>query len=262
MKKIFALVWAITMLSACSSSDDPNPNPPNPPITEWDGDWNDSQNPNYAEYDGEYNPIEGEWIVTNKNGALSDDFLVYKFDRYRLMYLATVKPDKDKEPKFGKSVKYIINDKAFKTDNTIYKYTVASDKSSLEITDGTDILYMKPYESGAWKWKGDWNDPDDPHYAIYQGKYNPIVGRWRLTHVGGTTVQSGFQCFNEDFTVENPSNPTSKRRYWINDTGVKEDNFNIHKSYTYSYRIEGDTLYYRTMLPSMGEGMRFVRYDR
>lgn len=270
MKKLLYLLFVLTVLSACGS-DDPDPTPTPPPITEWDGDWNDSKDPHYTQYKGQYNPIAGEWIVVKKNGVTFNEFMVYKFDTNRTLSTATVKPAEGKAPIFGTANSYIINDKAYKIKNTIYKYKLASDMKTLEITDGTVTLVLQPYESGVWRWKGDWNDPNDPHYAIYNGKYNPIKGTWKLTHVGDNEVLPSnvkYHRFNEDFTTEvayHPAFPNEghydKRKYWINDTGVREDRYATQPMVTYEYKIEGNILYYTTRQPvSVSTWLKFVRY--
>lgn len=263
MKKIlFFLLTAIT-LTACSS-DDPDPIKETP----FDN-WNDPANPHYT--NGKYNPMVGEWQLLQRNGVDATDFLVYKFDSKFTQSEATVEPTEEKEPVYSNSKSYITNDKEYKIGNTVYSYAIAGtlENARLTIKEGNTTLTFKPYVSKVWSWKGDWNSPSNPHYEIYKGKYNPIVGTWKLTHVGNDPVNySSYTRFNEDFTVEDDSTNGNtgfqdKRKYWINDTGVKEDSFTIESyfpSYTYSYKIEGNTLYYRTMLPKPSNGMTFVKY--
>ena len=264
MKKIlFFLLTAIT-LTACGS-DDPDPIKETP----FDN-WNDPANPHYT--NGKYNPMVGEWQLLQRNGVDATDFLVYKFDSKFTQSEATVEPTEEKEPVYSNSKSYITNDKEYKIATTVYSYAIAGtlENARLTIKEGNTTLTFKPYVSKVWSWKGDWNSPSNPHYEIYKGKYNPIVGTWKLTHVGGepNVGNPTYYHFKDDFTLEQSysSTPGSivgiKRKYWINDIGVKEDSFTIESyfpSYTYSYKIEGNTLYYKTMLPKPSSTMTFIK---
>ncbi|PXV69196.1 hypothetical protein CLV62_101465 [Dysgonomonas alginatilytica] len=263
MKKILYLLLTAFTLTACGGGDDPDPTDPTDPTSKFDN-WNDPASSHYT--DGKYNTLKGEWQLTQRNGANASDFLVYKFDSNFKLWEATTEPAEEKDPTYGTSKTYITNDKEYKIANTVYQYAIAGtlESARLTIKDGNTTLTFKPYESKVWSWKGDWNSKTDPHYATYNGKYNPIKGTWKMTYVGGVPADTEYYRFNDDFTVERSPNGEnrfeSKRKYWINDTGVKEDAFNIHLSYTYSYKIEGNVLYYRTMLPKPSSGMTFVRY--
>lgn len=261
MKKILFLLLATITFASCGG-DDPDPIKETP----FDN-WNDPANPHYT--DGKYNPIAGEWQLVQRNGADVTDFLVYKFATNFTISEATVEPAEEKEPTYSNSKSYTINDKQYKIANTVYSYAIAGtlESARLTIKEGNATLTFKPYASKVWSWKGDWNSTSDPHYAIYKGKYNPIVGTWKLTHVGGEPIVSTeliYYRFNDNFTVEQSYYPTSgfysSRKYWINDTGIKEDSFGIHPSYSSKYKIENNILYIRSMRPKQGQGMTFSRY--
>ncbi|GAB6007511.1 hypothetical protein [Dysgonomonas reticulitermitis] len=53
-------------------------------------------------------------------------------------------------------------------------------------------------EPEKFVWGGDWNDPNDPHYATYKGMYNPIQGLWRFDW----DTERGIY-FSEDFIAYN-----------------------------------------------------------
>lgn len=265
MKKILYTLFVVFSLASCGGNDDPDPVDPTPTFDNW----NDPTSPNYT--DGKYNTLKGEWQLIQRNGANVTEFLVYKFADNFTLSEATTEPAEEKDPTYTNSKSYITNDKEYKIGNTVYKYAIAGtlESAKLTIQEGNTTLTFKSYESKVWSWKGDWNSPSDSHYAIYNGKYNPIKGTWKMTHVGGEPVVGNPQYyrFNEDFTIETSYNGNTgfmtKHKYWINDTGVKEDSFTIESyfpSYTYSYKIEGNTLYYRTMLPKPSIGMTFIRY--
>lgn len=261
MKKILFFLLAAITLTACGS-DDPDPIKETP----FDN-WNDPANPHYT--NGKYNPMVGEWQLLQRNGVDATDFLVYKFDSKFTQSEATVEPAEEKEPVYSNSKSYITNDKEYKIGNIVYSYAIAGtlENARLTIKEGNTTLTFKPYVSKVWSWKGDWNSPSNPHYEIYKGKYNPIVGTWKLTHVGGEPIFNSeliYYRFNDNFTVEQSAYATSgfysSRKYWINDTGVKEDAFGIHPSYSSKYKIEDDVLNMQSMHPKKGQGMTFTRY--
>lgn len=262
MKKIWFLLLTVITFTACGG-DDPDPIKETP----FDN-WNDPTNPNYT--DGKYNPIAGEWQLIQRNGAAVTDFLLYKFDSKLTRLKTTVEPADEKEPAYSNSKPYIISNKQYKIDNTLYSYAIAGtlESARLTITEGNITLTFKPYESKVWSWKGDWNSPTDPHYNTYKGKYNPIKGTWKLTHVGENAVTASnvvYTRFNEDFTVEESNNGYTnfrdKHKYWINDIGIRENSYAIHPSYTFKYKIEGNTLYYQAMLPGKGNLITYSRLN-
>lgn len=54
---------------------------------------------------------------------------------------------------------------------------------------------------GTYNWydgDGDWNDPANPHYATYKGKYNPIKGVWRRQN-NNTYIEGEY--FTDDFKI-------------------------------------------------------------
>lgn len=262
MKKILYLLLSIITFTACGGDD------PDPIVEKTFDNWNDPANPHYAEYQGKYNPIKGEWQLIQRNGTDITDFLVYKFtDSFTLSEAAT-EPAEEKEPTYTTPKSYIINDKEYKIDSKIYSYGIAGalESAKLSIKEGNATLTFKPYESKVWSWKGDWNSPSDPHYTQYNGKYNPIKGTWKMTHVGGNAVVGNPQYyrFNDDFIVETSYSGNTgfqtQRKYWINDTGIKEDTFGDNTSYTYKYKIVENTLYYQAMLPRTGNLITFSKY--
>lgn len=260
MKKILYLLLLAFTFTACGGDD------PDLIITTSFDNWNDPANSHYT--DGKYNPILGEWQLIQRNGVDATDFMVYKFDSNFTQSEAKTEPAEDKEPAYSNSKSYILNDKEYKASNTVYPYAIAGtlENARLTIKDGNTTLIFKPYISKVWSWKGDWNSPSDPHYAIYKGKYNPIKGTWMLTHVGSGAINyTKYYRFNDDFTLEESVSPTTgfydKRKYYINDTGVKENAYSSQPSYTRKYIIEGNTLNYKIMLPPPpGSGLTFVRY--
>lgn len=284
MKKIILLCLIVLTATACSSDSPDNPDgsggqnnpatqfgkPAKPlPQSQWTGSWNDPKNPNYNEAKGPYNPIYGDWIVTHRNGVAYNDFLVYEFAGWD-WYLADKKPLKDKAPNYRHITSYDINNVSINTTKKgLINYTINSNRTQLILFDGSMRLTLAPYDNnGVWKWHGDWNYPRTPEYhPEYGGKYNPIVGTWSLIKVGGQTISYyKFFRFSENFMVTTASSLidifSNERKYVINDIGVKEDAYGIHQSYTFSYKISNDTLYYRTELPGKGEGMTLIRYKK
>lgn len=280
MKKLLTLLMLSSILFACSS-DDPDPNgggnngngtttiatpemgiPTNPiAANQWAGDWNDTTNPNYR--GRAYNPIEGDWILKQVNGKATDQFLLYELDSSMGMYVVTKKPADNKLPEidYNGYKRYTINNTQLKDSRGyIYNYTVTANRQSMTLYDGTNTYSFIPYDfNGLWYWKGDWNDKNSVYYDIYGGKYNPIVGTWEIVYQNGRPNTEGdLRKFNSDFTVLRPSDPSTTRTYSINDTGVKEGGYASIPSYTYSYKISGDSLYYIEM-PS-GYDRILIRY--
>lgn len=256
MKKILYLFMFTLIFAACSSSDDPSPVKPDPkpgeptnpiPESEWKGDWNDKLDPtNYKpEYGGQYNPLFGKWILTSQNGKAVSDFLVYDFASSGVWNVADKKPSEGKAPEYKRlDNKIKINDTAIKNSKgVIFKYQVSTDRKSMTLFDGSTTMTFTEYDNnGVWYWRGDWNNPKDAGYRPeYNGKYNPIVGTWKLISVGGTPMTEYFR-FYDDFTMESIYRPDTRRSYKINDTGVWEDSYSTVKSSYYQYKIEGNTM--------------------
>jgi hypothetical protein len=275
MKKILYLFMFTLIFAACSSSDDPDPVKPDPkpgeptnpiPESEWKGDWNDKLDPtNYKpEYGGQYNPLFGKWILTSQNGKAVTDFLVYDFASSGVWNVADKKPADGKAPEYKRlDNKIKINDTAIKNSKgVIFKYQVSTDRKSMTLFDGSTTMTFAEYDNnGVWYWRGDWNNPKDAGYRPeYNGKYNPIVGTWKLVSVGGHNVEPIYYQFNDDFTITERHDPiATKRSYKINDTGVWEDSWGIHKSEYSSYKIEGNTLIYDAQPYSEYYTMIFTR---
>lgn len=97
-------------------------------------------------------------------------------------------------------------------------------------------------EPEKFVWGGDWNDPNDPHYATYKGMYNPIQGLWRFDW-----DENRGMYFSDDFKVYDVtfySDISYKMdeygsKYMINDKAFK-----IIYTITFLYKIEGNKLYY------------------
>lgn len=255
MRKLLFLLTVLLAATACSS-DDPDP------IGSKDfDDWNNPSSENYKP-DG-YNPIKGDWILTEKNGSTEVDFLVYRFSNDLNMSQATKKPAEDKDPTYGNKEKYAINNTSFKAGNDIYTYNIQGtlEKAVLTLKNGSNTLKMKPYESGVWRWKGDWNNPKDTHYAQYQGKYNPIKGTWKLTHVDGKPIKySEFYRFSANFVWERSANGDAAfefvDKYTINDTGFEA----ASDYYKHQYFIKDNILTIQLKIPLESSPMTFKRY--
>lgn len=253
MKKLTYILLTVFLLTACSSDDNyPSPNPdPDPTPSDWNGDWNDKNDPNYKP-EG-YNPIEGEWVAYSLNGKNYTESFFLKFSSDLIMTKSSIKPAEDKDPVFDDAEKYIINDKGFRLKQDNYcRYSLKNNILTVFISPNTWIL--KPYVHKEWRWEGDWNDPKDPHYVQYKGKYNPIKGKWKLTHIDGReTSLYAEHTFTDTFEWINGTHSTSK--YQINDTGIKK----IKDNQTYKYKIENNTLNLQLMYTSSKEVLTYKR---
>lgn len=228
MKNIFYILLSVFLFTACSSDND------NGTETAF-VDWNDPNDSHYSQYQGKYNPIAGEWQLYEQNGSEYSDFYVAKFSDSRTMSVSTVKPDDDEDLSYGSSAAYKINDKSLQISGLEYTYSISN--GVLTLTYSGNVFKYKAYVSTKWEWDGDWNDPSDPHYAEYQGKYNPIVGVWDLTHVSGRpTVAVERYTFTEDFRWLDLAGEIDK--YIINGTGMKK----VLGASIYKYTIESNIL--------------------
>lgn len=169
------------------------------------------------------------------------------------MYEYTKKPDEGKDPVFNSFREYIINDKAFKAKTDLY-YTYNLKNNILTLINSSSTWLLKPYIYKEWRWEGNWNDPKDSHYAEYQGKYNPIKGEWKLTHVDGmeTTLREIF-IFTETFEWSDEIRPTTK--YKINGTGINSSRDDLY----YKYIIANNTLSLQQMKPQKGAILLYKR---
>lgn len=178
MKKLFWFIPLIfLMLSSCS--DDNNDNEDDPLPQNWKGDWNDPSDPNYKP-DG-YNPIEGEWLVTKRNNADFDKFVLNKFTDKFMWRQCLSEPESGKDPVYITGVEYMINNEAFmsKKDRVLITYRFNADSTILYITEKDDSYIMTRYE----RWDG------------YPLKSNPIEGEWRVISENGQ-VTPHFRIFN------------------------------------------------------------------
>ncbi|MFT4170454.1 MAG: hypothetical protein QM653_15150 [Dysgonomonas sp.] len=251
MKKIFYIFLFSFLLTACGSDDNyPAPNP-DPTPSDWNGDWNDKNDKNYKP-EG-YNPIEGEWQAYSLNGKEYTDHYYIKFSDKRYMYEYTKKPAEGKDPVFNSFREYIINDKAFKAKTDLY-YTYNLKNNILTLINSSSTWLLKPYIYKEWRWEGNWNDPKDSHFAEYQGKYNPIKGEWKITHIDGLETSSkSIITFTEDFKWINEIGEVSK--YNINATGLES----LKDYYRHKYTITDNTLILLTMFPKQGVPLTYKR---
>lgn len=274
IQKILTLFLSVSLLTSCGSDNDSFTNeggsnngnnnsstiiatpgmakPVNPiPESSWAGDWNDKADPNYQTT--WYNPLEGYWILTGVNGKTTDQFLAYNFSHGLGIEGITKKPAEGVFPPFESAELYMyqINDKQIKVRNGyIYTYSVASDRSWMTLYDGTNTYTFGVYDNnGVWYWKGDWNSKSSPYYSVYQGKYNPVKGTWKVYRDNGKGVAyTEYYRFNDDIQIEayNPEfdqNYTRTRKYEVNDIGIKQDNWSLLGYSTMKYWIKQDTLY-------------------
>lgn len=253
MKKLTYILLTVFLLTACSSDDNyPSPNPdPDPTPSDWNGDWNDKNDPNYKP-EG-YNPIEGEWVAYSLNGKNYTESFFLKFNDKRYMYQSNEKPEEGKDPVFKTLKEYVINDKAFRVGkDTYYRYNLKNNALTIFMSPNTWIF--KPYVYKEWRWEGNWNDPNDEHYAQYKGQYNPIKGVWKLTHIDGReTSLDAEHTFTDTFEWINARKPTTK--YEINDTGINSIKDNLY----YKYKIENNTLSLQLMFTSSKEVLTYKR---
>ncbi|WP_139262099.1 hypothetical protein [Dysgonomonas macrotermitis] len=247
MKNIFYILLSVFLFTACSSDND------NGTETAF-VDWNDPNDSHYSQYQGKYNPIAGEWQLYEQNGSEYSDFYVAKFSDSRTMSVSTVKPDDDEDLSYGSSAAYKINDKSLQISGLVYTYSISN--GVLTLTYSGNVFKYKAYVSTKWEWDGDWNDPSDPHYAQYQGKYNPIIGVWDLTHIDGEpTLSTGVETFSDNFQWTDGRN-TINTKYIINGTGIRM----IDKNSIYKYKIEDNkTLILQLMLPNKGVPLTYKR---
>ena len=282
IKQALTLLLALGMLSSCSkdsSSDsaiDGNSvskvpiaapgmgkTPQNPiPLTEWKGDWKDSKNTQYQGKVPSYNPLEGYWILTAVDGKPTDQFLAYHMIYGLGIHPLTKKPAPGETPNFGGSgsMSYLMNDTQIKVrvigtrDSIIYNYEVAADRSWMTLNDGSVTYTFGIYDyNGIFYWKGDWNSPKNPYYPIYEGKYNPPLGEWKLYQRNDRIVEyDEYYWFSENLRIWQYNPPmdeylgyNSAREYGINDTGIYINSmtWSLMGYSTLRYRIEGDTLY-------------------
>lgn len=255
MKKILYTLFVVFSLASCGGNDDSNPIDPTPTFDNW----NDPANPNYT--DGKYNTLKGEWQLIQRNGANVTEFLVYKFADNFTLSEATTEPAEEKDPTYTNSKSYITNDKEYKIGNTVYKYAIAGtlESARLTIQEGNTTLTFKPYESKVWSWKGDWNSPSDPHYSIYNGKYNPIKGTWKLTHENGLpTTEITYYSFNDNFEwKQGYYSSILIGKYIINDTGIR----NTKNNAPYKYTIKENILTLIGMDNAKGIHLILTKYD-
>lgn len=164
MKKFFLLIPLLFFFFLFSSCGDDNDGGEPPLPSNWKGDWNDPSDPNYKS--GGYNPIEGEWLVTQKNGSVFEDFILNKFTDKFMWRQCLLEPEDGKAPVYITGAEYMINNEAFmnKINKTIITYRFNSDSTLLYITEKSDNYTMTRYE----KWDGDIVN------------YNPIEGEWLL----------------------------------------------------------------------------------
>jgi len=258
MKKLFLYMFAAVALVSCSDSNNGNgeeqDTPPPGVTTTWLGDWNDRYDAAYKpEYDGSYNPVQDEWKVVKKNGKEYTDTLLYKYWEARSWRTATgLKEGKPFfEPNWNgeyKRTAYKINDKQFMFDDgTIFEYslTVSKTEDKLRVYDGRDTWELVPY-TDSWTWKGNWNDPLDRHYAVYQGKYNPLKGTWKLTHEDGEPVGSSlyYYIFDDNYKrgySQDGVSFSSYRDYKINSSMINVQLTN--NTNEFKYHISEDTLF-------------------
>lgn len=200
-----------------------------------------------------YNPIEGEWQAYSLNGKEYTDHYYIKFSDKRYMYEYTKKPAEGKDPVFNSFREYIINDKAFKAKTDLY-YTYNLKNNILTLINSSSTWLLKPYIYKEWRWEGNWNDPRDSHFAEYQGKYNPIKGEWKITHIDGLETSSkSIITFTEDFKWINEIGEVSK--YNINATGLES----LKDYYRHKYTITDNTLILLTMFPKQGVPLTYKR---
>lgn len=229
-------------------------NPPKPiPEAQWKGDWNDQNHPKYRPSKYAYNPLQGYWILTSINGEPTKQFLAYRITYGRGIYLLTTKPAPATEPYFGQSRVqiYQINDTQIKVrDGHIYNYHIAADRSTMTLNDGTNTYTFSPYDNnGIWYWKGNWNSPSSPYYAIYHGKYNPVQGTWKKISYGDMKlVDDEYHKFYDDYTTGQSQISygifIKSANYEINQDGLIEDKSRLTAfSNTHKYWISGDTLF-------------------
>ncbi|NDW19091.1 hypothetical protein D0T53_09215 [Dysgonomonas sp. 216] len=255
MKKICLLLLLTTLFVACGGDDDNND--PNEgkyfPLTDWAGDWNDPDDDAYKEeYEGKYRPMWGVWKVEKINGKEYTDYLVYCWTSEFTWESTTKRPDNGDRPYFRypyKGEKFYVNDKMIKTDKRLYKYEIkiVNDDFEMTLTDGADTWLLRYYVGEGSVWLGDWNDPDDRYYQIFQGNYNPVKGTWKMTHIDGKPTTPSYYRFNEDFVreVAGSSNHIyyDATFYQINKTGIRLMYKNGSSTYI-EYSINDNTLIY------------------
>jgi len=252
MKKLLTLLLLSIFLFACGDDDNGDPNEGKYyPMSDWTGDWNDPADEAYKpEYNGKYYPIAARWLVVKKNGKDYTDYLTYFFDNEFRWEECTERPKDGGRPFYStKEKKYYINDKMFKTDKRLYKYQIKIIDNDFEFTfsDGVDTWTLIRYVGEGWQWWGDWNDPESSYYQIYNGKYNPLKGKWKLTHIDDNKTTSDWTIeYKDDLLYYQTMNNTvhQPNRFQVNKTGVHhlEDIDNIY----YKYRFENDNLILET----------------
>ena len=251
MKKLLLIALIAISFSACGGSDDDNgggsSKSTSPFVdgqgvtTQWQGNWNDQSNSNYATYQGKYNPIGGTyWEIVSKNGSAYNDMVVYMITGSGFRYATTFNSDKT-DLTWSSSVTTEINDKQIKVNGKVFEYkliTFTTTDEKLQIYDGKDTYVFKVYDR-TWYWKGDWNDPFDRHYQLYQGKYNPLKGTWKKTHQQGQPTDDGIHIrYGDDLIYYYSTDGIdfwSRGRFEINDTAVDDSNI-------YTYKITGNTV--------------------
>lgn len=272
MKKLLSLLFLSTILFACGSDDDDNNGGDNNggggkgtttqlgkttnpiPESEWKGYANDPESPNYIGEGKTYvSPIWGDWVLTHENGTATNRFVAYQFVYGQGWYSMLTKPAEGAKPNFSNLIVYQYNDTQLRDEknNILYNYKVSADLNTMTLFDGSNTWAFKKYDNnGVWKWKGDWNsETESPYYALYNGKYNPVKGVWKLVVSGGFTVDYDQYCrFDDNFSLyksyELNTNYRFHTKYQINDDGIWGTDDSLIKNYsTNKYWIEGNTLY-------------------
>jgi len=174
-----------------------------------------------------------------------EDLMVYYFNDERDWRWGSKYLGEDKGIDYsGWYRSYAINNESFKSGKRVYKYTFSRDSLKLNFTDGVNTWEVERFDDGLFVWNGNWNSKDDPHYQIYNGKYNPIEGIWKTipNHSAQDIFYNKYEYKDGDFytSTSYSLNGTYRdmREYAINDTGIRELEDRItYKTYTFRYWI-------------------------
>ena len=160
------------------------------------------------------------------------------------------------DSKISETNYYIINNKGFYSNLSIYSYQIeelANQQRKLEIVEGLTKYHFEEYD--GWKWKGDWNDPENADYKP-EG-YNPLLGTWKVT-IDGETTENGW-IFNKDREwADNAGGMGAFLPFEINDIGILLKTSVGEAYYKYSVATENglEVVYLTGMYPTSYKGIK------